>query len=388
MVEGLVITKEKSLFEEFNINFSSERNNFEYADSADSAREIIGLEIPDFLVIIEKSAKKTHDLLTDLFENIEINKIPVLCYISSDEWSQRDILWKIDVKDIIQLPISKEELHFQLERFISDVSEITFDQTEAGMHGKLEDYNLLDLIQTLEANKKTGILVLYRYREEGKIWFHKGNIHDAKYKTFKPLIAILKLVSWMDGDFSITFVDDEYGKIIEEDNKQILLDAIQYIDQRHKILDSLPDRNETLLISPEADMDRMDDKAFTYLRFFHGGNTISAYLESFDQDDLTLLGEMRKFVEEKLLMTRQEFDRHITEQELQAEGAGIKKAFKRFFTRKDDVDGVTVKKKSAQETNDQDEDEIITETGLKKFNILFEKESLDLKKFKDRIEKL
>jgi hypothetical protein len=388
MVEGLVITKEKSLFEEFNINFSSERNNFEYADSADSAREIIGLEIPDFLVIIEKSAKKTHDLLTDLFENIEINKIPVLCYISSDEWSQRDILWKIDVKDIIQLPISKEELHFQLERFISDVSEITFDQTEAGMHGKLEDYNLLDLIQTLEANKKTGILVLYRYREEGKIWFHKGNIHDAKYKTFKPLIAILKLVSWMDGDFSITFVDDEYGKIIEEDNKQILLDAIQYIDQRHKILDSLPDRNETLLISPEADMDRMDDKAFTYLRFFHGGNTISAYLESFDQDDLTLLGEMRKFVEEKLLMTRQEFDSHITEQELQAEGAGIKKAFKRFFTRKDDVDGVTVKKKSAQETNDQDEDEIITETGLKKFNILFEKESLDLKKFKDRIEKL
>ena len=388
MVEGLVITKEKSLFEEFNINFSSERNNFEYADSVDSAREIIGLEIPDFLVIIEKSAKKTHDLLTDLFENIEINKIPVLCYISSNEWSQRDILWKIDVNDIIQLPISKEELHFQLERFISDVSEITFDQTEAGMHGKLEDYNLLDLIQTLEANKKTGILVLYRYRDEGKIWFHKGNIHDAKYKTFKPLIAILKLVSWMDGDFSITFVDDEYGKIIEEDNKQILLDAIQYIDQRHKILDSLPDRNETLLISPEADMDRMDDKAFTYLRFFHGGNTISAYLESFDQDDLTLLGEIRKFVDEKLLMTHLEFDSHITEQELQAEGAGIKKAFKRFFTRKDDVDGVTVKKKSAQETNDQDEDEIITKTGLKKFNILFKKESLDLKKFKDRIEKL
>ena len=153
MVEGLVITEEKSLFEEFNINFSSERNHFEYADSAVSAREIIGLEIPDFLVIIEKSAKKTHDLLTDLFEDSEIKKIPVLCYLSSDEWSQRDILWKIDVNDIIQLPISKEELHFQLERFISDVSEITFDQTEAGMHGKLEEYNLLDLIQTLEAIK-------------------------------------------------------------------------------------------------------------------------------------------------------------------------------------------------------------------------------------------
>jgi hypothetical protein len=388
MVEGLVITEEKSLFEEFNIIFSSKRNHFEYADSTDSAREIIGLEIPDFLVIIEKSAKKTHDLLTDLFEDIEIKKIPVLCYLSSDEWSQRDILWKIDVNDIIQLPISKEELQFQLERFISDVSEITFDQTEAGMHGKLEEYNLLDLIQTLEANKKTGILVLYRYREEGKIWFYKGNIHDAKYKTFKPLIAILKLVSWMEGDFSITFVDEEYEKIIEEDNKQILLDAIQYIDQRHKILDLLPDRNETLLISPEADMDRMDNTAFTYLRFFHGGNTISAYLESFDQDDLTLLGEMRKFVDEKLLMTRQEFDGHKTEQELQAEGAGIKKAFKRFFTRRDDVDDGAAKKKSGQEANDLIEDEILSETGLKKFNNLFEKESLDLKKFKDKIEKL
>ncbi len=388
MVEGLVITEDKFLFEEFNINFSSEQNHFEYADSADSARGIIGLEIPDFLVIIEKSAQKTHALLTDLYEDVEIKKIPVLCYLSSDQWSQRDILWKIDVNDIIQLPISKEELHFQLERFISDVSEITFDQTEAGMHGKLEEYNLLDLIQTLEANKKTGILVLYRDREEGKIWFYKGNIRDAKYKTFKPLIAILKLVSWMDGDFSITFVDEEYEKIIEEDNKQILLDAIQYIDQRHKLLDYLPDRNETILISPEANMERMDNIAFTYLRFFHGGNTISAYLESFDQDDLTLLGEMRKFVDEKLLMTRQEFDSHKTEQELQAEGAGIKKAFKRFFTRKDDADGGAAKKKSVQDANDQDEDEIITETGLKKFDILFEKESLNLKKFKDKIEKL
>ena len=192
----------------------------------------------------------------------------------------------------------------------------------------------------------------------------------------------------MDGDFSITFVDEEYEKIIEEDNKQILLDAIQYIDQRHKLLDSLPDRNEILLISPEANMDRMDNTAFTYLRFFHGGNTISAYLESFDKDDLTLLGEMRKFIDDKLLMTRQEFDSHKTEQELQAEDAGIKKAFKRFFTRKDDIDGGVAKKKSAQASNDQDEDEIITETGLKKFNILFEKESLDLNKFKDKIEKL
>ena len=216
MADGLVISKDKVLFEELNLNFSRSLTSFEYADSIESARSIIELIIPDYLILIEKSVKAAIDILNDLYDTETTKSIPVICFLSTGEWSQRNKLWQLGVKDIVQLPISRDELTLQLERFIEDISDISFDQEEAGMHGKLEDYNLLDLIQTLESNKKTGIPILYRSRDEGKIWFSEGNIHDAKYRTFESIAAIRKMVSWSDGDFSISFVDETYEKLIEE----------------------------------------------------------------------------------------------------------------------------------------------------------------------------
>ena len=388
MVDGLVISKDKSLFEEFNINFSGTLTSFEYADSIESARSTIDLIIPDYLIIIEKSVQAAYEILNNLYENETIKNIPIICFLSIDEWSHRKKLWQLGVKDIVQLPISRDELKLQLENFIDDISNITFDQEEAGMHGKLEDYNLLDLIQTLESNKKTGVLVLYRARDEGKIWFYEGNIQDAKYRNFQPIPAIQKMVSWLDGDFLISFVDEKYEKLIEEDNQQILLDAIQYIDQRNKIIHSLPDANEILLISPEADMEQMAEEDITYLRFFHGGQTISAYLDTFDQDDITLLEMIRIFVDKNLLMTREGFDSFITLQELEIEGAGIKKVFKKFFKRKEEDEKKRKKTAFADDIEELILDEDLTDMNDTAFINFFPDNAVDLEKIKNKIKKI
>jgi hypothetical protein len=388
MVDGLIISKDKTMFEEFNMNFSSTLTSLEYADSIESARSAIDLIIPDYLIIIEKSVQVAQKILNNLFENETVKNVPIICFLSTDEWSQRNKLWQLGVKDIVQLPISKDELKVQIEKFIDDISNIDFEEEEAGMHGKLEDYNLLDLIQTLENNKKTGVLVLYHARDEGKIWFNEGNIHDAKYRNFQPIPAIQKMVSWTDGDFSISFVDNKFDKLIEEDNQKILLDAIQYIDQRNKIIQSLPDGNQILLISPVADMDQLDENDVTYLRFFHGGQTISAYLDTFDEDDISLLDVIKIFIEKMLLMTREEFDSFVTQQEIDVEGAGIKKVFKKFFKRKDEDERNRKKAASADDIEELILDEDLLDLDETTFKNLFKSEGVDLNKIKTIIKKI
>ena len=281
-----------------------------------------------------------------------------------------------------------DELTLQLEKFIADISDFTFDQEEAGMYGKLDDYNLIDLIQTLETSKKTGVLVLYRARDEGKIWFYEGNIHDVKFRNFEPLAAIRKMVSWTDGDFSILFVDDKYEKLIEEDNQQILLDAIQYIDQRNKILQTLPDANEILLISPDADMEIMAENDVTYLRFFHGGQSISGCLDTFDQDDISLLDRVRAFIDTKLLMTREEFDNFVTKQEQEVDSSGIKSVFKKFFKRREEEDKQRKKIASAEDIEEKISDEEWADVNETTFIKLYSEESDDLKNIKNKIKKL
>jgi hypothetical protein len=388
MVDGLIISKDKILFEELNINFSRTLTSFEYADSLESARNIIDLTIPDYLIIIEKSVQSALELINSLHENASVKNLPIICLLSIDEWFQRNRLWQLGVTDIVQLPISRDELTLLLEKFIENISDISYDQEEEGMYGKLEDYNLLDLIQTLESSKKTGVLVLYRAREEGKIWISEGNIHDAKYRNFTPITAIQKMVSWSDGDFAISFADENYEKLVEENNQQILLDAIQYIDQRNKILQKLPDTNEILLISPSADMEEMAEEDVTYLRFFHGGQSISGYLDSFDESDIKLLKQVRTLLDHKFLMTREEFDSLVAQQEQMAENAGIKNVIKNIFKRKPAEVEKRKKIASPEDLEELNLDEDSTDMNETTFIKMVLDDKIDLKHIKNKIKKL
>ena len=387
MVEGLVISENIALFEEFNINFSNEKNNVDYAHSPGTAKDLIAMEVPDYLVVIGESTGEIQTILQELAEAEGVDKIPVLCLIPSSQWNNRSQLWQMGVKDIIALPILKEEMKFQLDRFLNTIADVSLDYQEAGMHGKLEDYSLLDLIQILAANKKTGVLNLYRSRDEGKIWIQEGHIQNAAFRTLKPLEAILKLITWTEGDFSITFDEEKYEKEIELETQDILLTAIQHIDDRNRMLESLPDRSELMLISPEVDMEKMSEEKVHYLRYFHGGNTIAGYLETFDQNDSFLLETLTDFIEKKYLMTRPEFDSHITEQDNQSEESGIKNVIKRFFTRKDDI-GIDSLSSPKPEEVEQLDEELFNDPQIRRFKILRSRENLELERILKKIESL
>ena len=85
MVDGLIISQDKTLFEEFYVNFSGNVTGLEYAESIESARNVIDLAIPDYLIIIDKSVNKILDIINNLFENKTIKNIPIICFLSANE---------------------------------------------------------------------------------------------------------------------------------------------------------------------------------------------------------------------------------------------------------------------------------------------------------------
>jgi hypothetical protein len=389
VTDGLIISSNRAVFDEFNLNFSSEVTTFEYAQSLNSAREALEWEMFDYLLIIEEKTEDIQSIMQNLQRSEEFKKLPVMCCTTLTDGGEKEALWKTGVKDIIHLPVSKEEFRLLLDNFLQGITVVERDQQINGMQGKLEDYNLLDLIQTLDQNKKTGILTLYHGRDEGRIWFMGGRICDAKVRSFENLAAIFKLVTWMEGDFSISFVDQKYELKIEQDNQQILLDCIQYIDRRNKFLDVLPNLNEYLLISPETDLVQMEAEQANYVRFFQGGQTISGFLSAFDVDELKLLDMVRGFIEKQNLMNRKDFDSYRTEQEREIEETGLKNVFKKFFRSKE---GDTPKSSDNQEEKTE---KVVLPENVKdltdkniKFESMFTAGNTDIKQFKEKIEKL
>lgn len=388
MIDGLILAREHSIFYQFIVNFSREICSFEHADSVASAKELLELEPFDYLIIIEKNCQDIVNIIGDLKKIDQYGNKPVICCATSSTWEEREKLWEQGVKDIIHLPIAKEELEFRFERFISEISNLDVDEKVVGMQGKLEDYNLFDIIQTIEQNEKSGILNLYYGRAEGKIWFYDGAICDAKCRSLEKMDAVFKLMTWLRGDFSMTFSEEEYEKKIDLDTQQILLEAIQYIDQRNKILAELPDINEILFISTMADIEHMEANEANYLRFFHGGQTISAFLFDFDFDEIELLKMVKSFIDSKYLMTRDQFDKHITEGERDLAEPGFKYVFKKFFKPRDQNNLDTIKKELSRTIQQDAETGETDESKVEKAERLFKTEKAILTRFKQEVEKL
>ena len=331
MIDGLIISSDKTLYDELNINFSSILSIFEYADSVDSAKEHVNTESFDYVLVMTRDLASTQRIVNQLREESAFDEIPLVCCSAGNDPAARMNLWELGVKDIIMLPILKEEMKLRMERFFRAISNSEGEEQTVGMQGKLDDYNLIDIVQTLEQNKKTGVLTMYHGRDEGRIWFKDGEIYDARFRNIEDINAILKLMTWMEGDFTMSFTQEDYERKIMVDNQQILLDAIQYLDERNQILQTLPDKDELLLISPDTDLTTMKPEDATYLRFFQGGQNIAAFLTSFEDDEILLLKIAAEFVAKANLMTREQFDSYTTETEREIAQAGIRKVFKKLF---------------------------------------------------------
>lgn len=388
MIDGLIISHDKSLFDELNINFSSILSIFEYADSVEVAKEHVNTESFDYVLVITRNLSTAVEIVNQLREESAFDEIPLVCCSAGSDPGSRSTLWELGVKDIIRLPILKEEMKLRMERFFRAISNSEVEEQTVGMQGKLEDYNLIDIVQTLEQNKKTGMLIMYHGRDEGRIWFTEGEICDARFRNVDNISAIMKLMTWMEGDFTMTFTGETYERKIEIDNQQILLDAIQYLDERNQIMQTLPDQDEVLLISPETDLTTMNPEDATYLRFFHGGQTIATYLTSFDDDEISLLKRVSAFVEKDHLMNREQFDSYTTATEREIGQAGIKKVFNKLFkSRESGGNGRTTKKTGTTKTRSRMKKDETTELDIH-MPQYFRKDEQEILSFKDKIDNL
>jgi hypothetical protein len=362
MIDGLIISSDESIFEEFNNNFASENNHFDYAGSVGSAIDMIDLEIPDYILIIEKTIDATIDIIDTIFSYDEYKKIPILCFISERNWGKRELLWQYGILDVILLPKLKDELVMQLNRFHQEIYQLETIQKETGMRGNLSDYSLLDLVQILSANKKTGILSLENHNKRGKIWIFEGEIYDCEYFSYDKIEGLFNLMLWNTGNFTIRFVNETYEKKIEIDHQQLLLDTMERIDKRNKLLQELPDQNETLLISPETDIQSLTGDDLLFIKFFHGGKSISAFFDFFTHDELALAAKLSSYLKKKLLLPQHEFDAYATEMELEMaeEERPIKGLVRKIF-RKKEKNSKVEKRVIKKETQPVEQEEIVIE---------------------------
>ena len=384
MIDTLVIAKNRTIFDEIKVNFPSSSYNFEFSESIEAAVDFLDSEAPDFVFIIEKDIEKIDEMLQKL-SSVEGNEsLAKICFTSDLSKEQRISLFKAGSLDVITMPILKDEFKMLYEKYCNSLRNGK-EKLGSVMQGKIEDFNIIDLVQSLEDGKKTAILKLKRAGDSGQILIKNGEIYSAEYRQFKGLDAILNLIGWIRGDFYIEFVDHDIEKLIEQDNQQILMEAVHRIDERASYLKQLPPVDDILLIAPNLDMQKVPDKDLKYIKYFHGGNTIYQFLINFNLDDLKLLDIIVKFYSKNILLTREQFDGFITEYEAEVEKGGILGFFSNMFKK----DGKSNEAKASAERRKRDKTQIINpnlDDKIRESVVLIDPDELN--EFKQKIEEL
>jgi CheY-like chemotaxis protein len=173
------------------------------AYNGEDALEKVAAERPDVVIAdIAMPEMDGYELCSRLRQNPETRTIPFIFLTARAEDTDRIKARKIGSDDYLTKPCPLERLTQSLETVMDRIElarRIPLDRI--GGSGRLEEVDLLDMIQMLELEQKTGALVLSHGERTGTLYFKDGVIVEADIQSPKREEPLFILLGWKTGRF-------------------------------------------------------------------------------------------------------------------------------------------------------------------------------------------
>ena len=337
MKDILIISPNEEHFHLFNLHLGHLALHFSWGGHLPEALEDISIEKPAIVFIIHEQYPQLVKWLDDF--NAANTGIPAICGSGFLEEKQRITLWEKGAIDVFCFPINRKELEYRLKYFIANETDSGSDRWE--MRGRLEDLNLIDLIQSFEAGNKNGILHLQKGTQKGRIEFNKGKIVNARLAKRDPLEAIEVMATWFYGRFWTELDKEKHTKRILLDNQQIILECLNHINLQYKLLSQLPSEEVVLYSKPDLNYEELGPVSRTVLLSFKEGNTIQKFLENYSDKSIPILERMIKWKKDGLLLEKAAYEQRVKKLEKEQEESGLLKMVSKIFAKSDEEERKT-----------------------------------------------
>ncbi|MBL8151649.1 MAG: DUF4388 domain-containing protein [Blastocatellia bacterium] len=250
--------------------------------SYEEAKSYIKSEHPSLIfVLLEESQLEWCELFSYVEAVAQTRDIPFVCINrAANEDTVLEAL-NIGVADCWHWSMSKLELQARVKNILSR------SQREINtFRGTLTDLPLPDLLQMLERCHKTGVLVLKRGSQYGKIYFRNGRVVDADYDRWAAETAFYKMINWIDGVFRFELEEGKLQDKIAIPVQSLLMESMRRKDEQNKIVHSLPDPNGIFCFSPAATFSEMPVSQYfpQIVLLFNGERRLAECLANLDME--------------------------------------------------------------------------------------------------------
>ncbi|HZI03264.1 MAG TPA: DUF4388 domain-containing protein, partial [Archangium sp.] len=209
--------------------------------------------------------------------------------------------------DYLTKPIYIKEIVTRVKMILQKAEKERIERretTKGGFGGSMADMGVVDLVQTFEIGRKTGVISLKGEERSGTIYFKEGRVIDAELGRLKGENAFYRLLNATEGEFEVQFSTLDRPERIEVSTQGLLMEGMRRLDEWGRMLEQLPPLETVFEIDYHQLADRLSeipDEVNGLLRLFDGKRSLSRVVEESDFDDLAALGIISKLYFEGLI---------------------------------------------------------------------------------------
>jgi DNA-binding response OmpR family regulator len=254
-----------------------------------------------------------YELVRRLKEHAEFAQLPVVFLTSQKSIEDKIRGLELGVEDYLTKPIFVRELIARVNLLLARRTQEKMATSmptsrRTRLSGSLEDMGVVDLLQTFEVSRKSGIARISDGRRETRVFFRDGKVVDAELGRLRGEEAVYRALIWISGSFEVEFCPVANEDIIPTSTQGLLMEGMRRVDEWGRLLEQLPSLKTIFEVDHEQLVERLNeipDELNGILRLFDGKRTLIDVVDESPFEDLSTLSTITKLYFEGLLVIGQ-----------------------------------------------------------------------------------
>ena len=279
--------------------------NLATASDGTTALSMIASSTPDLILTDTRlPGLDGFALVESVRRNPDWGAIPIM-FLSSDPAVESKVRGlTLGVEDYLTKPIYIKEIvarinialsRFERENFARGGGRQSLSKTR--FTGSLGDMGLVDLLQTIEISRKSGVLEVHAGQRTGMMTFREGQILDAELGSLHGERALYRILLFSEGDFEIDFRPVKTEQFIRTPTQGLLMEGMRRLDEWGRLLEQIPPISSVMEINEDELGQRLaelPDEINAVLRAIDGQRSLEEVIDTVESDDLHTLGTLSK----------------------------------------------------------------------------------------------
>jgi DNA-binding response OmpR family regulator len=232
----LIVDDNPNVLKLLNISLSKAGYEIVEAENGEVAFTVANKEIPDLIISdIMMPQMDGIELCWMIRENSKVPLVPFIFLTSFDDSEMEIRGFRAGADEYLNKPIDRKELLERVSELLDRTQKLKTieDKTESkkAFAGELKDLSIVELVQMLNLNKKSGVLKIDANRQ-GEIYLKDGQLIGAKTTDKEGEEAVYEMVAYDDGAFNFEVSDEEFPTNITNVTMNVIMEACRIMDEK------------------------------------------------------------------------------------------------------------------------------------------------------------